>query len=378
MEHSVRLKEGKGAFVRRALANGGVENVCECIWNADFSFRGCIAQVHGDYLNEVLRNGGQYDAGTIPAKWALKGVDHTCDYCYAYGNWGKVGSRVVDDMTRRDFEQSKPEYVRLGKDTECGHDSYIPALMDFLDLCKEFGSKVIFPTKMLGYRHDVAQKLAENGGVVHRSIGGDRYESGAVSQGYTNSWRVEQARLDSLAGVNEDLTIVCDVTRSILDNQKSGFYVAEALKASEEFGIPVRFIPLRLNAERLARKVTGQSMQGLRDTNTPLPGYEVPLRGLWRTRGNNELAPNSLHPDFQRLYDEGIGICGEVGDLEYCDKCNLSPGKPIRIVFPLSQKPKVVYDRKVGAKGRWGWKNREKIRAQRAQDKLQGKLDLAI
>jgi len=376
MPTAVRLREGKGAYVRRVMPDGSIKDICECIWNADFSFRGCIAQVHGAYMDEVIRNNGRYDEGTIPAKRKEHGINHVCEYCYVYGNWGKVTPRVVNELTRKDFEEHKPRFVRLGKDTDCGHDIYIPTLIDFLDLCKEFESKIIFPNKMLRYRKEVAKKIKENGGVVHRSIGGDRFEPGCVSQGYTNEWRVEQARLNFLEGVNEDLTIVCDVTQSLKANHNAGFYVLEALEAASRYGITKRILPIRINSEKLAMMVTGHSMRELRSIHSPLPGYELPLQGLWRRRGNNEIAPNLLHQDFKALYDSGVGICGEIGDDEYCDKCNLCPSKPVRIVFALSEKPRVVYTKKVDAKRRKNWKDREKLKAAKERDKLQGKLDL--
>jgi hypothetical protein len=376
MPTAVRLRGGKGAYVRRQLADGSIENICECIWNADFSIRGCMAQVHGKYIDEVIRNNGKYDKGTLPQKRAEHGINHVCEYCYVYGNWGQVTPRVVNELTRKDFIEHRPEFVRIGKDTECGHDMYVPVLMDFLDLCKEFGTKLIFPTKMLRYRQDVAKKLVENGGVVHRSIGGDRFEVGVVSQGYSNEWRVEQARLDFLAGVNEDLTLVCDVTQSLEANTWAGFYVAQAIEAASRDDIPFRILPIRLNSEKLARMVTGHSFRELKNTHPCFEGYEMPLGGLWKKRGNNELAPNYLHPDFERLYQSGIGICGEIGEDEYCDKCNLCPQKQIRIIFPLKDKPKIKYTLKVDAKGRRKWKNKEKIKVEEEIDKLQGKLNL--
>ena len=135
-------------------------------------------------------------------------------------------------------------------------------------------------------------------------------------------------------------------------------------------------LPIRLNSEKLARMVTGHSMKELRNVHPSFDGYEMPLSGRWRKRGNNELAPNYLHPDFEKLYEEGVGICGEIGENEYCDKCNLCPTKSVRIVFPLSEKPKVVYDKKVDARGRRDWKNKEKNKIKKEQDAKQGKLGL--
>jgi len=372
---SLKLMEGKGEYVKRKLASGEIQEICRCKWNADFA-KACIGQVHGAYLEEVVRNNGRYDKGSIPQKRREHGIDHRCDYCYSYTNWGPVTSRVVDGVTDLEFETKEPEIVRIGKNVECGHPFYHSILNDFLALCQKYGTRIIFPTKMLPFEDELADELRKTGGVVHYSICADRFESGAASQGFTNEWRVEQARKYHEAGVNVDLTIVCDLTQSLAENQTAGFYVMEALKKAKEYGLVARLLPLRIHSEELARKVTGHSMKELRNKHPSLSGFETKKGGTWRKRGNNEIAPAVINPDFQGLYDSGMGICGEIGEDEYCDDCNLCPACTRRIVFPLSEKPSVDYSRKVMAKERRNWRDREKIKQQKENDKKQLKLEL--
>jgi len=67
---------------------------------------------------------------------------------------------------------------------------------------------------------------------------------------------------------------------------------------------------------------------------------------IWRyyRKGNNEAYPAFLHKDFQRLVDSGAGVCGTIGEEEYCDKCNLI--KNVRIKFPVKEIPKMIYTNK--------------------------------
>ncbi len=382
---SLYLTEGKGEFVKRKLPNGEIQDICKCKWNADFA-RACIAQVHGAYLEEVIRNQGRYDQGSL-LKRKEHGIDHRCDYCYSYTNWGQVTPREVDLKTIADFAEKKPEIVRIGKNVECGHPFYIPTLIDFLEVCKVFNTQVIFPTKMLPYGQegadylakirfedipsgrDLARILKKVGGVIHYSIGADSLESGAVSQGFSNEWRIEQARRYNRAGLNVDLTIVCDVTQSLLANEKAGFAVKQALIASKQYCLPARFIPLRIGSKALAVKVTSHPMKELREMHPSLPGFEINGSGLWIKRKNNDIYPARMHSDFQELYDGGVGICGAVGEEENCDDCNLC--KNVRIKFNVHEMPKVDYSRKVNAERRYSWINRDKIKAIKERDKPQ-------
>ena len=60
-------------------------------------------------------------------------------------------------------------------------------------------------------------------------------------------------------------------------------------------------------------------------------------------RGNNEGDPRFMHADFEDLVKQGVGVCGRVGNLEYCDYCTL---KPASIVFSIDELPKINYARK--------------------------------
>jgi len=366
---SVRLFSGKGEFVRRKLPDGGIEKVCLCVHNTDF-LRGCISQVRVDLLPEVIEHNGRYAPDKLKEYYKLGIADNRCMYCYASRlNGGRVTPEKVDNVTESYFRELKLGIIRIGKRTESGHVFYFPVLRDFLELCRKYGAEIILPTKALsfgreGLEHlqiddrlpnlpvgkEIAGIFKQVGGVINYSIGNDRLEPGMVSQGHTNAWRIEQARLYREAGVNTTLTITCDVTSSIEDNASRGFAVKQALEAGKKFEIPIRILPLRISSHKLAVLATGKSWDEIKHIQERHHPKQTALFEMhqvqgkpYQAKGNNELIPRFLHPDFQQLVDSGTGLCGIVGDYENCDKCTLENR---RIRFPVSQLAEVEYNNK--------------------------------
>ena len=333
------LNSGKGEFVRRKLPSGQIRSVCLCTLNADFS-KACIGQVHGTLLNEVIENNGQYDEGNLQKYRGEGRLDNRCAYCYAKRkNWGKVTPKIIGAQIRKEFMEKRPSVIRIGKSTECGHYFYEKELIKFLRLCREFGTKTIFPTKMLKFSRELSDLLKETNSVVNYSICNDKLEPGAVSQGYTNSWRISQAEEYAGDGVNTTLTLTCDVTQSFLENARRGFTIDEIFE-SEQKGMKIRILPMRLRSKKLFRYITGKETGELvRPTEY---GDLLDFGIIWRylRRSNNELVPLFFHSDFQKLVDREVGVCGRVGDFEYCDKCNLK--ERVRIKFPVKELIKIV------------------------------------
>lgn len=388
--------KGKGMTVKRKI-NGITIPICECKHNFDAS-GGCIAQVPVELLEEVVDNEGKYAPGNFD-KYKAEGVldKGRCFYCYAFTNTGNVLPRQVTKKTREDFEKYDLKVIRAGKLNEVGHPYYYKTLMDFLNLCEEFGAGLIFTTKMFPFglegalettkyarnNNDIVariakdvkissgEKLAEKlkeinnvsyGVTLLYSLGWNCFEPGAVSQGFTNQWRIEQALKFYRQGVNTSLTIVCDVTGSINLNEKMGSSIKQALNAREKYGINIRLLPIRPRSREMTVGITGDTRKGLLD-HTNFFSEVVPSsdRGIvnvgqrYKRKGNQELVPRFFHPDFQKLVDDGIGVCGTVGDDEYCDKCNLDD---VRIVFPVKEIPKVFYEKEK----EWGKKNQGKLK----------------
>jgi len=344
----IRLVSGKGDFVRRKTSNED-EEVCLCNYNADVS-EGCPSQVPPSLFKEVMENNGKYSEETRERciKENGKLPDLRCTYCYAKRHNGKnIAPKFLGDKTREDFERIKPQFVRLNKNTEFGHPIYRDKLMQFLDLCNEYKSRAIFPTKMLEFDKIIAEKLMENGGLLSYSQGNRLMEPGVNAQGFTNKWRTKQAERYYDMGVNTALTMALDITDSIENDEKRGFYVEEVLNSRVEVK---RIIPMKLTSAKVALLVTGIERKDLIN----------PLRGIGHIKGwekypekiqerimsvpyfirrNNDMVANYVHSDFKK-FEENIRICGQVGEYEYCDKCNLYPD---RIKFHVSELVEIEY-----------------------------------
>lgn len=368
---------GKADFVtRRNPETGEREEVCLSRYNVEFSETGCIFQVPVSQLEEVLGNFGSYSPEhTKLYRKTKKWPNARCDYCYAWKNIGNIYPKKVNERTRADFEKFKPEIIRLGKLTECGHPYYYKTLMDFLDLCDEFYAKLIFITKALPFGiegteglHPLVRKLAEEVGMANGeyiadrlrrrnaslfySIGWDKKERGAVGQGFTNKWRIRQARdfKQSRAylnqGANVSLNVAADVTSSIQENIDRGNSIGSAL----ESGVNIRIIPLRPNrgvAEDLCGCCWKDILGGGVTKSFMEIGKPVYATSPYRKKTTQESVPDYFHPDFQELYEQGIGFCGIIGENEHCDKCKLD-GYNGRIRFPVSQLVPVDYQARRG------------------------------
>jgi hypothetical protein len=330
----LKLVKGKAEFIKRKLPNETIEDICICENNADFAFA-CIAQVHGSLVNEVIRNNGSYDKDKITEHRKAVGIDKRCDYCYAKRkNWGKITPKIIGKRTREQFKEEKPKIIRLGKNIECGHFFYREELLQFLELCKEHGTRIIFPTKMLEFDENIAELLRETESVVNYSICNDSLEPGAVSQGFSNTWRVEQAKRYTDFGVNATTTLTCDVTNSLEGNIKYGFAINEILKAKEK-GLTVRLLPLRLYSKRVCLKATGEKWEDIIMPKDWKDAFDFEFIWRYAKKEGNGAFPLFFHEDFIEFISEGIGICGRGGESEYCDKCNLEKG--VRIDIPISE-----------------------------------------
>ncbi len=349
---SVRLRRGKGDFhIRLNPDSGEKENTCLCIYNVDFS-TGCLAQVPGkDLLDIVTKNNGCYPKEELLSLREAFGKipDKRCDYCYAMRhNSGRAIPSEVDEKTLADFKEHRPEVVRLGKNTEVGYQLYRKPLVDFLELCKEFGTKIIMPTKVLEFDPLLVDLLKEVGGTIHYSIGYDKLEQGPGSQGFYNQWRIEQAEAYHQNGVNTALTILCDVTASIEENDFRGSEIKYALDSLPS--LPKRILPMRLTSRYVAKIVTGYDWDDLKNpkqlTFETLEKYSPEMRErLQRTpytqRGNNDFTPQEYHSDFQPFMDRNFS-CGPIGETERCDNCLVYP-ESMNFSFPTEQLIKVKY-----------------------------------
>ena len=370
---AIRIRPGKGEFIKRQHKNGTIEDICLHTYNIELS-QSCFAQVPGELVQEVIQNNGSYSEETL-RNYKKKDRDLRCMYCYArQSNGGKAPPSEITKETIKDFEeQIKPlplekRIIRIGKRTEAGHYFYRPILNDLLDLCEQYQAGIIMLTKALDFDKQIAEKFKKRKSVLSFSIGYDKLEPGWTSQGLTNKWRIEQAKKYLENKVNTTLTVVCDITQSINENEKKGSAVKLALNSI----VPTRIIPIRLQSTKITEIITGKPRHQTYIRN-PKQGQllfkeaekiiqeQVP----YIPRGNNEIEPRFAHPDFLKLIENGLGICGRIGEIEYCDKCHIDPENPERIQFNKSELKKITYRKKSKAR----WKKRPK-----PKDPKQGEL----
>lgn len=390
----VKFTSGKGAFVTRQLPDGTTQNICIGLQNVDF-FMGCPAQIPGELMPEIIANDGQYSPERLASCRKNELPDERCEYCYdKRKNANDLNLRTITykgkNSTKGYFEKTFGEdqdppfrVIRISKFTEGGHPIALPLLMEFLELCRQYGVATVLPTKALPFgkkgltrkvRECLTQEIIDQtppglslaklfrktGSAIYYSLGYEQMETGLVSQGFTSKWRIQQAKRYHEAGVRTSSTVVCDVTSSIKENILQGSAIELALKAREE-GLKMRLLPLRLNSRKTAN-IVGLNWEEnhYQEPKKPLPNqdflgeelenyYEEALelaeeKGRYQ-RKSSESVPRILHPDFKRLIENGVGVCGQIGDTEYCDQCNLQDN--VRITFPVDQKVKVKSNTKI-------------------------------
>jgi len=150
------------------------------------------------------------------------------------------------------------------------------------------------------------------------SIGYDSEEPGAVLQGFTNEWRIKQAERYFAQGVNTSLTLMCDVTQSLEANAAKGSAIFQVLDSWSRTKINLRVLPLRPNSMKVCQRLCcgnwgdivqrdGKVLQGL-ESFYDFPVVDGVEKRPYRRRGNNDLLPNYLHPDFQALHKKTTKI----------------------------------------------------------------------
>ena len=388
---AIRFTSGKGDFIKRQLPDETIIPICVGIHNVDF-FMACPAQVPGELMIEVIENDGQYSQKTLER--CEKTPDQRCDYCYdKRKNSGKLNLKRITyegtQSTKGDFErifgeEQDPPFriVRISKFTEGGHPIAIQLLIEFLELCKQFNVATVLPTKALPFGkkgltekvkgrltpevisqippgNNLAKLFKETSSAIYYSLGYEKMETGIISQGFTTDWRIQQAQEYHKAGARTSLTVMCDVTTSIKENTHYGSVIEQALK-TREAGLNVRILPIRLNSRRVA-KMLGIDWDKNHYKEINFHEYQEFLGGLEShkeeairianeqgryIKKSTESIPRFLHPDFKYLVEhENLGICGRIGEKEYCDLCNLQDN--VRIAFPSNELIKVQYDPKL-------------------------------
>jgi hypothetical protein len=161
----------------------------------------------------------------------------------------------------------------------------------------KYNIRPVVTSKLLEFDSRVADLVKQSRGVVHISLGDDALESGAVKQGATNDWRLQQAIAYKNYGCPTQVRVVADVT---LPMNKFYNKVFSIMGSSGILLTPLHYT----NKATFAK------------TRQDVTWDEAKANGLF-TYAKGDLRPNQLHPDWNKTKER----CGMINGREYCNNC---------------------------------------------------------
>jgi hypothetical protein len=240
---------------------------------------------------------------TLDKKGTTANRSKACDYCYAAYLYKKDPKayrvKTIKESVFKNIAKKYPAHIlRLGKNFECGHRLARPALLQVLQYCVKYKMRPVVTSKLLEFDKAVADLVKSSQGIVHISLGRDEDESGAVRQGSTNEWRLEQATAYKKYGCPTQVRIVSDVTMPMSDFHR---------KAFKEMGGShgVLLTPLHYTNK--------EHFESMRQDIT---WDEAKSSGLF-SYTHGDLRPNRIHPDWDQTKER----CGVIAGREYCNNC---------------------------------------------------------
>lgn len=230
-------------------------------------------------------------------------LDKACDYCYAkYLYRRDPKAYKVKEIKESEFKKIADQYpahiLRLGKNFECGHKKSREALYQVLEYCAKYKMRPVVTSKLLEFDKKVADLVIKAEGIVHISIGRDEDEIGAVKQGATNAWRLQQAVKYKKYKCPTQIRIVADITMPMTKFHKKA---VKAMGGSSG----VLLTPLHYTSK--------DHFESMRKDLTWEQSKEA---GLF-TYVKGDLRPTSFHADWDQTKER----CGVVGGREYCNNC---------------------------------------------------------
>jgi len=258
-----------------------------------------------------------------------------CQYCYSgFKNSIPLRIPVFDerDLMRQItglYEKGQgPEIIRLGKNSDPGHEFFRDLMVKTLELAKDLGIRLVVVTKYLKFDKEIAELLAKTKSSVQYSFGIESLEYGAVQWGRTNHFRAEQLLRFRDKGVHVVTRVVADVT------EKPDESVSGILSQNEEQEIGTIITPIRLSSKELAPAFTCESWDLLQKDSS----RQLPLDELIKINSDNSekqryfrTAGGWLLPMFMdRFYSDNFkNICGHIGNKVYCAGCGIFPPETI-------------------------------------------------
>ena len=158
----------------------------------------------------------------------------------------------------------------------------------------KYNIRPVVTSKLLEFDSRVADLVKQSRGVVHISLGDDALESGAVKQGATNDWRLQQAVAYKNHGCPTQVRVVADVT---LPMNKFYNKVFSIMGSSGILLTPLHYT----NKATFAKN------------RQDITWDEAKANGLF-TYAKGDLRPNQIHPDWNKTKER----CGMINGKEYC------------------------------------------------------------
>lgn len=231
--------------------------------------------------------------------------DKACAYCYSSYLYKKDPNaykpKVIKESEFKKISAKYPAHLlRIGKNFECGHKRTREQLYQILEYCVKYNMHPIVTSKILEYDKRISDLLKASRGVCHISLGRDVDETGAVSQGATNRWRLAQAIKYKRSGCRTQCRIVADVTMPMTDFHRKAVNLMGG--SSGILQTPLHYTS-RSHFESMRQDVTWDEAK-----TQKLFSYE-----------HGDLRPMLRHPDWNITKER----CGVVGGKEGCNNCTI-------------------------------------------------------
>lgn len=223
-----------------------------------------------------------------------------CDYCYAsylYKNSYKPKS--IKESEFKKIAQKYPAHIlRIGKNVECGHKATREQLYQVLEYCAKYAMRPVVTSKLLEFDSKLADMVIQANGIVHISLGNDALESGAIAQGATNAWRLQQAYAYKQYGCPTQVRIVADITLPMDTFHKQAYDLMGGSSG-------ILLTPLHYTNKRTFEAV-----------RQDITWDDAKAQGLF-TYVSGDLRPNVIHDDWKKTKER----CGLINGKEYCNNC---------------------------------------------------------
>ncbi|MBW2986616.1 hypothetical protein KY333_04570 [Candidatus Woesearchaeota archaeon] len=308
------VKDGKGAF----------HSICLIDIGFDFS-KGCASTTTPD---------GFYNP---------KG---RCSYCYAYQNGpcfidtlfdideAYLKERIQAKIEERGFQKKRTLYFRLGQTVE----SHIPhtlrkfpgfydplkvTLRTMAKLAKKRRVRGAMPTKTLEFDKELVKLFKAANVSVLASTGYEQLESGMVEHGCDVEQRLDTILRYGQAGVNANIYIATDVTRSMAHMQPEAKRAYDFWQEHKKH-LGVQFLDIRITKKSDAKLIGGQLWDALKYDGDQVNALLT--RGHWGQNSQNYLHALITHPDYLKVIGRNRGkirLCSTHAREEErrCGKC---------------------------------------------------------